>query len=456
LADEGVLFRNAWAHPVCSPFRSAVLTGRHAFRTGVGQVVTNNSTGLPEAEITIPEAIDQLTSLGADHAAFGKWHLGNESNGGNQAPNVAGFGHYVGGLGNINMGPPNQGPYDYFRWRKTTNGRSEIVERYAATETVDEALAWLSGRETSYFVYLAMHLPHSPFHAPPEALHSLDLPADAPGQGEDPKPYFSAMIEAMDSEVGRLLDGLSPAQRARTSVIYIGDNGSSTRTATGPVPRGRAKGTIYQGGLHVPLVLSGPAVVAPGREVDALTGSVDLHATVLDLMGAEPTVWQSRTDSVSLAPYLRDPEQPARRSYVLSEQFGGGGGDGDGKALRDVRFKYLRFDDGREELYDLEADPYEQRELMLQGLDAESEAALDRLRAELDRLLASSLPGTPEVPTVEAPTVEAPTIEAPTPTSVSPVSTASPSPAATLAGPTPTPSQPDPSRIVMPSLQRGG
>ena len=396
MVEEGLLFRNTWAHPVCSPFRAAVLTGRQGFRTGVGAVVTGQTTGLPEAEITIPEALDAQPELGATHAAFGKWHLGNESNGGARSPNLAGgFSHYYGSLGNMSSGRGENNNINYYRWRETTNGQSQIVEGYSPSMIVDKAIEWLDGRTQPFFLYLPMHLPHSPFHAPPAKLHSVDLPSSEPGEGEDSRPWFRAMIEAIDSELGRLLGELSEEQRARTNIVFVGDNGTSGQVSSGPRVRGRAKGTLYQGGLHVPLIIHGPSVADPGREVEGLSGSVDLYGTVLDLMGAEASAWEGRTDSISLVPYLLDPAQASLRDWVFSEQFSAETEAADGKAIRDARFKYIRFDEGPEEFYDLLDDPYERTELIAAGLDTEAQAALENLRGKLDALLDSDLNATP-------------------------------------------------------------
>ncbi len=112
LAAEGLLFRNAWANPTCSPTRAALLTGKHAFRTGIGGPAGGQDDGLLPAEITLPEVL-----TGYHNVALGKWHL--HGNQGDFHPNITGFDHYAGGL---RGGIPN-----YFQWRKTVNGQSSAV-----------------------------------------------------------------------------------------------------------------------------------------------------------------------------------------------------------------------------------------------------------------------------------------------------------------------------------------
>ncbi|MEE3181211.1 MAG: sulfatase-like hydrolase/transferase, partial [Planctomycetota bacterium] len=94
LCQRGVVFRNTWANPLCSPTRASMLTGRYGFRTGVGHLANNNGGGLPNSEFTIPEALDANADLGYSHACFGKWHLSDRTNGGMNHPNRAGFSHF--------------------------------------------------------------------------------------------------------------------------------------------------------------------------------------------------------------------------------------------------------------------------------------------------------------------------------------------------------------------------
>ncbi|MEE8507836.1 MAG: sulfatase-like hydrolase/transferase, partial [Myxococcota bacterium] len=98
LASRGVLFRNAWSYPNCSPTRAAIHTGRYAFRTGIGTLVRPWGYALPLRELTIPEMLTLGTKGLFSTAAIGKWHLGNESVGGPHAPNQAGYHHFAGTL----------------------------------------------------------------------------------------------------------------------------------------------------------------------------------------------------------------------------------------------------------------------------------------------------------------------------------------------------------------------
>jgi len=194
LATEGVRFLQAWSNPLCSPTRATLLTGRYSFRTGVG-FPTSESRQIGLHEFTLPQALSQL---GYSSAAIGKWHLSGDSNGGGYNPNLMGFDHYS---GNLDGFVP-----DYYNWTKTVNGIDSTVTNYATTENVDDALDWISDQgESPWFLWLAFNAAHSPFHAPPSDLHSIDfdrndLPRDTL--------YYPAMIEAMDTEIGRLLSSI--------------------------------------------------------------------------------------------------------------------------------------------------------------------------------------------------------------------------------------------------------
>ncbi len=380
LCARGVTFDNFWAMPSCSPTRASVLTGRYGFRTRVGFA----GGALPPGERGLPAALaagNPAYALGA----VGKWHVQNTANGGPNHPNLLGFSHYAGNL---------QGAVaNYTNWARTVNGVTATETGYATTVTTNDARDWIDAQTTPWFMWLAYNAGHSPFHSPPAALHTYP---EVIGVAPPARPitHHHAMIEAMDTELGRLLDGLTPAVRARTWVIFMGDNGTPTEVAQAPVLTGKAKATLYQGGMLAPLTISGPGVVAPGRRVSALVQSVDLFKTILELadvdMAAALPAGGNTVDSVSLVPYLLRPSQPPLRTWVMNEQFGSSPPFGlNGKTMRDEAFKLIRFDSGVLELYDLRVDPWEANDLMTAPLSVEADAHLTSLTNDLDTLLAS-------------------------------------------------------------------
>jgi arylsulfatase A-like enzyme len=386
LAARGVLFRNAWANPVCSPTRAAIMTGRYSFRTGIGSARRPDSESLDPAETIIPEAFDAAGSP-YSHAMIGKWHLGEGPTG----PGPAGWGWVV------------EGPVllvrDFYRWPRTVNGETSPSTTYLTTQQVDDALDWIGRQQGPWLCYLSFYAPHGPWMKPPSGLHTRDLSGiehlrHSPG-------YFKAMVEALDTEIGRLFDGLGDALD-RTHVVFVGDNGTEWAVTEPPFVRDHGKGTPYEGGVNVPLIIAGPAVRSPGREEEALVSAVDLFASVLELGGVDPaTALDPRRpiDSVSLVPYLRHLDQPPLRSTVFAERFENREWrrmDSVGLAtVRDERFKLIRFFvHSRDELYDLEADPWERHDLLADGgearLTAEQRAAYRALSDEIARLRSSA------------------------------------------------------------------
>ena len=372
LAANGVLFRNAWANPVCSPSRACLLTGRYALRHGVGRNVGNlpGQPTLSLAETTLPRLLDMKGS-GYAHAAIGKWHLTNTATGGPQGPNLVGFAHFA--------GISESGGGNYFSWPRTVNGTTSTSTNYATTQFVDDTLAWIQTTSEPWVCYLAMTAPHSPFHEPPASLHNRNLVGEDPGT--NPVPFYKAMIEAMDTEIGRLLNTMDPGVRSRTNVIFMGDNGTPGEVTQTPFIASRAKATIYEGGINVPLIVSGPAVQSPGREEAALVSAVDLFATVAELCGIDDHVPFIKTDSVSFVPHLQNAGLPSVRPYVYSEYFPFP--PGVLFTMRDANYKLIRNLAVNDQLYELAVDPFEQNNLLLGTLTAPEQAAYNAMLAEL-------------------------------------------------------------------------
>ncbi|MBK8735816.1 MAG: sulfatase-like hydrolase/transferase [Saprospiraceae bacterium] len=121
---------------------------------------------------------------------------------------------------------------------------------------------------------------------PPADLHKFtNLTGTATDIRDKPKKYFKAMIQAMDRKMGRLFDSLKVMNKLdSTDIIFIGDNGNSTRTAQ-IADQNKAKGTVYEYGVNVPMIISGPTVVNKGRISDALVNTADLFATIVENFG---------------------------------------------------------------------------------------------------------------------------------------------------------------------------
>lgn len=381
LAATGIRFTSAQADPLCSPTRASLYTGRHAFRAGIGTALPVPSAGLAASEVLLPEI---LAPAGIRTGLFGKWHLGNDL--GPLTPTAEGFGTFTGALGGSLQ--------NYFLWQKVENGVAAQSTAYATTDTVDEALGFVSASTQPWFVVLAFHAGHAPYHAPPAALHTQNLAGLDPAV--TPVPFHRAMVEAMDRELGRFLASLPPATRASTNVVFVGDNGTASQVVEAPFDPARSKGTVYQGGVRVPLILSGPAVGGAPRVEPGLVHVVDLFATLAALQGVNARNAVPATvalDARDLTPLLSAAGQPSPRSHAYSAEFSGAAPmttAGDSEVMRNSRFALLRFVRPtlavREELHDLVADPFQLTNLLAQPLSAAAADAHRELSRELARL----------------------------------------------------------------------
>ena len=427
LARQGVRFTNFWSQPICSPTRATLLTGRYRFRTGVGRPIAHGppmpelparpewapfESTVPERpvfdaplylrpeEFTLPMAFKANAGLGYATAAIGKWHLANAANGWVDHPNLAGFDHFSGLI---------EGEFvSYFSWNKVVDGDIAGTSGYSPADKADDAIRWIGDRgEDPWFIWFAFNLPHIPMHLPPENTwqsdHSHLDPQSIP-EGMSVA-YFAAMIEAMDTQIGRILSSLDPDVRENTYVIFLGDNGTAGVNASPPFRRGRGKNSVYEGGVNVPLIVAGPGV-AQGAASEVLVNSTDLFATVMEMAGIDPaeTVPDDVVhDSVSFLYALSDPEAPSRRDWLYADRFNGSFPDvarGD-YAMRDQRYKVVRFR-GAEEFYDLREDPYENVNLLTGELSPEEEAAYHSLNERIRTLHSSERQSRDRMPPIAA------------------------------------------------------
>jgi arylsulfatase B len=386
LLTRGVRFSNAWATPYCSSTRACMLTGRYGFRTGVGTVIAGaGSAQLDTAELTIPRLLKKYASADYATANIGKWHLHQQTPQTIKYPNLMGYDHFEGSfIGALNS---------YTNYTKIKNGITSTVTNYATTETVNNALDWLKSLNGSrpFFLWLAFNAPHTPFHKPPDNLHTVPgLLGTQQHINQNPELYLKAMTEAMDTEIGRLFDWLKQNNRwEQTTILFVGDNGNP-KTVSQIADPTQGKGTLNEYGIRVPLLISGPDVVQPGRQSDALFNSTDLFATILDIAGANN--WKSGIpagkpiDAVSQLPILKQQTENIR-SWCFSELFTPVPTVEDGKTIRNLDYKLIDFDDGHQEFYHLADDPLEQKDLLKGSLSTIQRTQYITLCAELGNLL---------------------------------------------------------------------
>lgn len=317
LAEQGVLFRNAWSYPTCSPTRAALLTGRLGRRTGVGDALQyQQGRELPLREVTLPEVLSEAPEPYAT-SAVGKWHLAAyNSPSGVDHPNLAGFEFYSGSMANLYDHDERDGrAHSFLYWERITNGEISKSEVYATTATVDDALERMDTMPEPWLLYVAFNAPHTPWDPPPQGLHQQgDVTADTPEEIR-----YRATVEALDTEIGRLLDEMDPGMRERTTILFASDNGTPDDAIRKPWNPRRGKQTPFEGGINVPMIVAGAGVTAEGQESGALVHVYDFFATALELAGASAPKGVS-LDSQSLVPYLADPDAPGR-DIIYTERF---------------------------------------------------------------------------------------------------------------------------------------
>ena len=203
------------------------------------------------------------------------------------------------------------------------------------------------------------------------------------------------MVEAMDTEIGRLLTAIPPDVREHTTVVFLGDNGTPKSAVTAPWPDEQSKKSMYEGGVRVPFIVTGPMVEVPGSESIGLIQATDIFASIAEFAGIELyNSVETDTDSLSFVPYLTRPDRPSLRTHAVTQSFSTNGEMTPDRrfeffemAIRDERFKLIRDQHGNEQLFDLQDTVLDVDDLLLEpSLSTEAQQALEQLNAELDKL----------------------------------------------------------------------
>lgn len=290
MAFEGQKWTSFYvAANVCTPSRSAIMTGRLPVRTGMYSnkrrvLFPDSDGGLPAYEKTIASL---LKESGYATAAIGKWHLGHLPQ---YLPTAHGFDSYFGIPYSNDMDRVNDVPYmEAFAKPKYENFNvplmrdTEIIERPADQNTItkrytEEAVKFIeSHQEEPFFLYLAHSLPHVPLFASKDYLNTSD------------RGLYGDVIEEIDWSVGQILETLrTTGLDENTYVIFTSDNGpwlifNEQGGSSGLLYGG--KGTSYEGGVRVPTIVWGPGNVQPGI-IDQMGSTMDLLPTFCSLAGA--------------------------------------------------------------------------------------------------------------------------------------------------------------------------
>lgn len=359
LAKEGVLFTNAYAAcPVCSPTRASILTGKYPARLHLTDWIPGHKRPraklrepqfhqqLPLEEITIASA---LKPAGYVSASIGKWHLGGED----YYPEKHGFA--------LNFGGTNQGlPPSYFWPYGIPNIESGQEGEYLTDRLTSEAITFIErNKDRPFFLYLSHYAVHIPLMAKKEVISKYENRATT----EQKNPVYAAMIESVDQGVGRIVQRLKELSIAdRTVIIFASDNGG-LKEATSNAPLRAGEGTLYEGGLRVPLIVSWPGVVQSGQKCHIPVTSVDFFPTILRMARAT-TLPGHKLDGVNLSRILDGSGGMRRDAIYWHYPHYHIGGATPGGAIRYGDFKLIEFyEDNHVELYNLSEDIGERNDL---------------------------------------------------------------------------------------------
>ncbi len=369
MAAEGVRFEAAYAgSSVCAPSRCVLMTGLH---TGHARIRDNHNyrgrrVSLRPDDITVAEVLKQA---GYRTAVIGKWGLGEAGTHG--VPTRQGFDEFYGFL--------NQDHASEFYPRHIWDNETEIIlngnqgtkrTHFAQDLLTERALDFLDrAADRTFFLYLAYTMPHADSELARDTGDGFPVPDYGPYAGRDwpaPAKGYAAAVSALDRDVGRILEHLRRLGiESQTLVLFTSDNGPANVRGHSPEffssagPYRGHKGQLYEGGIRVPAIARWPGRIPAGRVSSEVWSFVDFLPLAAELAGAETP---SGIDGVSLAPVLFGRRRPREPEYLYWESHGG---KGFWQAARMGRWKAVRRKSLKAplELYDLETDPGETRNL---------------------------------------------------------------------------------------------
>ena len=371
MAAAGMRFENAYAHPLCTPSRVALMTGRYNFR---------NYTSFGELKLSEQTFGNLLRDAGYKTLIAGKWQL---SYGDFRAPFQLGFDEYLlWNFGEQGKGSRYWDPTFYRNGKLLENTKGKFGPDLIADQVADFIERQ---RAESFFVYYPLVLPHDPFIEPPGYDRAAQATTDKPtaDKAEEDQHRFKAMVEYTDRLVGRVNDQLQQLGLSKqTLVIFTGDNGTSRKIRSqfkGRVINGD-KGSPTQAGTHTPLIARWDGVIPAGRVNSDLIDFTDFLPTLLEVAGIKIEA-SVKLDGRSFAPQLRGRKgQPREWVFCHYDPHWG-----NFKASRHAQDKqYKLYHDGR--LFDYRRDPLEQMPLVESALTSEQRRARQKLQQALNTL----------------------------------------------------------------------
>lgn len=356
LAREGVRLTDCYSNgPVCTPTRTAFLTGRYQQRFGPDLEwafgPNNNKTaGLKPSDSVLPRA---LRPLGYKSACFGKWHLGWSPQ---FRPPAHGFDESFGILlGNADMYSHKYHDGSDDLWE---NGEPVKREGYLTEMIADKAVSFVERNAANpFFLYVPFNAVHWPFQPPGRPTDIRNAQNWRDGERAD----YVRMVESMDAAVGRVMGALRAKGLDRdTLVVFTNDNGGERLSDSGPYFH--TKSTVFEGGIRVPGIARWTGAIPAGRSSAQTAITMDFTATILAAAGAVPPNG-IQLDGMDLMPVLSG-KQPLRERSLFWRVRQPGRSQ---LAARRGQWKYIDDNSGNrgfpELLFDLSADPGERKNL---------------------------------------------------------------------------------------------
>jgi len=383
LAKEGMRFTQYYAgSAVCAPSRCVLMTGQHGghafvrnnLRANVEEMEFPGQHPIPSESLTVAEI---LKERGYATGCFGKWGLGRVGSSGD--PLKQGFDRFFGYncQGHAHNLYPKYLVSDTKNVSLEGNTRGVTGKKYAPALIADQALSFLrQHKDEPFFLYYATVLPHLALQAPDEEIaYYKGRWEETPYHGKSyqphptPKACYAAMITFLDKQVGRILAALEELGLERdTVVLFTSDNGTTHLKEQVDYDffdsvkglRG-LKGSLYEGGIRVPMVVRWPGRVSPDSVTDHLSSHYDVLATLSEITGSKVS---KKTDGISFLSALEGRKRGKRHEFLLWD-FPGYGGQ---IAVRMGRWKGIKTGlhkepDASFQLYDLKKDPFEERDL---------------------------------------------------------------------------------------------
>ena len=339
LRMKGITFSNVWSSPICSPTRAGLLTGKYGFKTNV----LNVGDKLDEKETSIQQKIDMVFNDIYSFGVIGKWHLSGTPTISSHPLNF-GLDYYTGTIGG--------GVKSYYDYSIIENGNSYEENTYVTKKFTELSSQWIKSQSKPWFLWLSEIAPHIPFESPPQGTYSQnDLSTDL---GK-----FKSSIESLDYYINQLFNAMD----------FLGDNGTDNSVLQG-YPSRHGKGTLYEGGIRVPLIVSGKEVKRNGISDASLIQTFDIPALILNYIGGDV----SFNDGESFFHLLS--EEGNHREYLFSESLNN---NNDVFAVKNNNYKLLN-KNGKEEFYYVGDNIRETNNLLENTLNSNEKNNLEELR----------------------------------------------------------------------------